>query len=438
MRSVRRAAAVSAALSAAASPVKTGSVLAPSARSSASINRDDGGVAGSAGRRIGPSSSVAVGFSRSTIVVMRWTAERNASSSPASCADGPSSATPSTYGPAPAANTRASQSVSADGHSALQDERIGIDGSNLHGGELQQVDVPIDVWRCAGLDLADLVAGDLAVAALGNRPDELTPGLDVVVPLRERARARARLACFDPGRRRAGSADVRASARRSANAARSIDSLTISGAAGRSAGSGSASSAQVDRDSAQRGIRRQPARRRQQRERDDGHGEVRAHGHVEAEDRPEHFAHRRERGASEDALETSAESVKPEVVREALRRRQLHARRIGIDLPRMHGQRHRNAARIAILDDANHAGRRRHPQSPSEPSGMFWPNRRSTSGGNSITLPPAVDRACGCFGYAGSPTIRIGAMLESNVKPRRASVSSAHSERSLIDHSGAR
>src|SRR5438094_278689 len=72
------------------------------------------------------------------------------------------------------------------------------------------------------------------------------------------------------------------------------------------------------------------------------------------------------------------------------------------------------------------------------PSGMFCPKRRSTSGGNSMTSPCAVARTCGRCGYAGSPTIRIGAMLESNANRARASTSRAHGARPLIDHSGAR
>ena len=55
-----------------------------------------------------------------------------------------------------------------------------------------------------------------------------------------------------------------------------------------------------------------------------------------------------------------------------------------------------------------------------------------------MTSPCAVARTCGRCGYAGSPTIRIGAMLESNANRARASTSRAHGARPLIDHSGAR
>ena len=73
------------------------------------------------------------------------------------------------------------------------------------------------------------------------------------------------------------------------------------------------------------------------------------------------------------------------------------------------------------------------------PSGMFWPNRRSTSGGNSSRSPRGRSmRRCGRLGIgwiADDPQRR-----HARVEPESArdSTSSAHNERSLIDHSGAR
>ena len=78
----------------------------------------------------------------------------------------------------------------------------------------------------------------------------------------------------------------------------------------------------------------------------------------------------------------------------------------------------------------------RRPQ--PQPRGITWPNRSATRGGTSMIGPDAVWRTCGWRGNEGDPTILTGAMLASVVNPSLASVSSAQSERSLIDHSGAR
>ena len=73
------------------------------------------------------------------------------------------------------------------------------------------------------------------------------------------------------------------------------------------------------------------------------------------------------------------------------------------------------------------------------PSGMTCPNRSATSGGTSRIGP-----ATGCDAHADvadtitDPTIFSGAMLASSVKPSSTRVSSAHSDRSFTDHSGAR
>ena len=134
-----------------------------------------------------------------------------------------------------------------------------------------------------------------------------------------------------------------------------------------------------------------------------------------------------------------AESAEPEVVREAQPRRQRHARRIGIDLPRMHRQHGRQRLRGSGLDRPQHAARRAHPQAPApadrhhlaEPIGD---ERRHFED----RLPPrCAGRAAGADSRRRRPACS-GAMLASRRMPSRASSSSAHSDRSLIDHSGAR
>ena len=78
--------------------------------------------------------------------------------------------------------------------------------------------------------------------------------------------------------------------------------------------------------------------------------------------------------------------------------------------------------------------RKPHPQ----PIGITCPNRSATSGGASRIGPPLVRCRYGWRGKAGDPTTRSGAMLASRRMPCAASTGSAHRERRLIDHSGAR
>ena len=54
------------------------------------------------------------------------------------------------------------------------------------------------------------------------------------------------------------------------------------------------------------------------------------------------------------------------------------------------------------------------------------------------SIPPSCGARAGRCGYAGLPTRRSGAMLESMRNPCAASISRAQGDRSLIDHSGAR
>ena len=96
----------------------------------------------------------------------------------------------------------------------------------------------------------------------------------------------------------------------------------------------------------------------------------------------------------------SPESAQPEVVREVQPRRQAHARRIRIELPRDgrsstagHARR-RSAARSPAAPARGELMRRPQPQ----PSGITWPNRSATSGGTSRIGPAAVCRTCGWRG----------------------------------------
>ena len=251
----------------------------------------------------------------------------------------------------------------ARGDYALQDERAGVDRPDLNGRELQQVDVPVHVRRGACLHFANLIAGDVAAAALGNGSNELTPRLDVAVgrrnaPERKHDRHVAALVQTEhslqtcEGRVHSRTGEGRLVDRQP------DDRRHNSGQVGRQR---LGVQPPVDRDTAQLRVRGEPARRRQQHERREGDRDTNANGHVETGDSPSTSPIGANARASQDPLEAPAEPAEPEIVGEALGRREPDPRGVGVDLPGMHGQRHGNAARVAILDHTNHAAGCGHP-----------------------------------------------------------------------------
>ena len=172
---------------------------------------------------------------------------------------------------------------------ALQDERAGVDRSDLDGGELQQVHVPVDVRRSACLDLTDLVAGDFPAAALGNGSDELAPRFDVTVSGRNASEREhdldvptlvhaEQLPQTFERRIRGGRIGERRPVDRQPDDRRHHP--------GQVGGQRLGIEPPFDGDTAQPRVCGQSARRRQQRERCDGDRETHANGHVDSGDNP--------------------------------------------------------------------------------------------------------------------------------------------------------
>ena len=132
-------------------------------------------------------------------------------------------------------------------------------------------------------------------------------------------------------------------------------------------------------------------------------------------------------------------TAQPEVVRELQSRRKPHPRGVGIEFPRMHRQHRRAGPRGSPPRSSEGRGAASSSAAPI-PTPSASPAR--TDRPRAAVLLLSVRRRCrlneDSADTSTSPTIRSGAMLASSVNPSSASTSSAHSERSLIDHSGAR
>ena len=118
--------------------------------------------------------------------------------------------------------------------------------------------------------------------------------------------------------------------------------------------------------------------------------------------------------------------------------RQPNARRIRIELPRMDGEDGGAPGTIQPIDRVQDPARRAHAQSPSPSERHHLPESIGDERRHFENRPGRRAAHVRMPRIAHDPTIFSGAMLASTVNPSSTSVSSAHSDRSLTDHSGAR